>query len=142
MIEIPTNIQLIILRGLPGSGKSTFARELATTQNFIHLEADQFLTDGAGNYRFDPERIADAHAVCQQRAYEALRDGNRVVIANTHVRELAPYIGLAKILNVNYRIVECDGDWKNVHWVNSETIEKMRTKWEPLPASISLHAIA
>jgi predicted kinase len=139
VIEIPTNIPLVILRGLPGSGKSTLARALAATQNFVHVEADQFLTDGAGNYRFDPERVADAHAVCQQRVYEALRDGKRVVIANTHVRlwELAPYVGLASLFGATYQIVQCHGKWQNVHNVSDGVLAKMQEKWEPLPNGFS-----
>ena len=40
---------LYIVRGIPGSGKSTFAKTLGG----IHIEADQYFVDGDGNYNFD-----------------------------------------------------------------------------------------
>jgi predicted kinase len=136
-------IGIVVLRGLPGSGKSTFAQLLEQTQGFKHLEADRFMTDAQGKYRFDPARAADAHAVCQQHAYEALRTGARVVVANTHVRlwEFAPYLGLAQLFRREVRVVECLGAWDNIHGVSSEIIAKMREKWEPLPPHLAQQAL-
>lgn len=71
--------QLILIRGLPGSGKSTRARGLAMA-GFLHFEADNFF-ERDGLYQYDASRIKDAHAWCQKMTREALADGKRVVAA-------------------------------------------------------------
>ncbi len=68
---------LILIRGLPGSGKSTFAREYFSNeaafrkmpiQKYIHLEADMYYTDHEGNYNFTRENLRNAHHWCQETA--------------------------------------------------------------------------
>jgi predicted kinase len=132
-------IRLVILRGLPGSGKSTFAQKLVDTLGFVHLEADRHFVDATGRYRFDLARASDCHSVCQRDADEALRTGARVVVANTHVRlwELAPYVGLAALHATDWRVVECTGTWPNIHEVPGSVVESMREKWERLPAAFA-----
>jgi len=44
---------LVIIRGLPGSGKSTFAKKFVE-KGFKHYEADMWMVDKDGNYSFDP----------------------------------------------------------------------------------------
>ena len=51
--------QLILLRGLPGSGKSTFAKSLGG----IHIEADQYFMQD-GEYKFDASQLKHAHNYC------------------------------------------------------------------------------
>ncbi len=43
---------LILIRGLPGSGKTTFAKELASTFGVKHYEADMFF-EVDGVYKFN-----------------------------------------------------------------------------------------
>jgi AAA domain len=135
------HVRLVILRGLPGSGKSSFAQKLVDTLDFVHLEADRHFVDALGHYRFDPARTSDCHSVCQRDAADALRAGARVVIANTHVRlwELAPYVGLAALYATQWCVVECTGAWPNVHGVPRVVVESMHDKWEPLPARFAPH---
>ena len=125
----------VLLRGLPGSGKSTLAQRLASEHGFHHLEADQhFVVDGV--YRFDPARVADAHAIVARDALAALQAGRSVVVAITHVRlwEMAAVIGAARLANRSFCVVEFTGTWRNVHDVPAEAMRRMRERWEPLPA--------
>jgi predicted kinase len=130
--------QLVILRGLPGSGKSTLAKQLVASHGFAHFEADVHFESTAG-YHFDPARVSDAHAWVAREACAALQAGQRVVIANTNVRlwELSQPLGLALLLQVPYVVVECQGQWHNIHDVPEAVIETMRAKWEPLPAYVN-----
>ena len=80
-----TQFDCVIVRGLPGSGKTTLALQLAAEHGYVHLETDQHFVVN-GSYRFDPARVADAHAIVARDALDALLTGRRVVIANTHVR--------------------------------------------------------
>ena len=52
---------LYIVRGIPGSGKSTFAKTLGGQ----HFEADMYFIDESGNYKFDITEIKLAHEWCQ-----------------------------------------------------------------------------
>jgi uridine kinase len=54
---------LILVRGAPGSGKSTFVKNYMKdlTRRFAHYEADMYFIDKDGEYRFDGSKIKRAH---------------------------------------------------------------------------------
>jgi cytidylate kinase len=118
--------ELVLIRGLPGSGKSTMAGVLASV-GYAHFEADMFfMVDGT--YRYDASRIREAHAWCQQMTRKMLERGQRVVVSNTFTRlsELAPYLSMT----LNVRVIEAQGRWANVHDVPPVTIRRMAERWE------------
>lgn len=122
-------MELVLIRGLPGSGKSTMARAMTTHE---HLEADMFFTDESGAYRYDREKIMDAHEWCQRETFKALANGKRVVVSNTFTRlfEMEPYLNMAKVFSIDLRIVRATGNWPNVHGVPAAVVEHMRRRWE------------
>lgn len=121
-------VPLVLVRGLPGSGKSTFARELAR-RGYRHFEADQFFIR-RGVYIYDARQKTAAHAWCLDSTIRALAGGRRVVVSNTFVRkcEISPYLDL----HTQTVVVHTNGPWKNVHNVPDAAVEKMRTEWESL----------
>ena len=75
--------ELFLLRGLPGSGKSTFAKALTGVYT---IEADRYFMDG-DEYKFDPSKLKDAHAWCQNTTRVWMTTGvKRITIANTFRR--------------------------------------------------------
>lgn len=124
-------MELVLIRGLPGSGKSTMARAMTM---YEHYEADQFFTDSSGTYNYDREKIKDAHEWCQRETFKALANGKRVVVSNTFTRrfEMDPYFEMAKTFGIEPNILEAIGNWPNVHGVPAEVVEKMRQRWEEL----------
>jgi predicted kinase len=121
---------LVLVRGLPGSGKSTFAQALALT-GFQHYEADMVhMVDG--QYKFDPERVAEAHGWCLDMATAALESGKSVVVSNTFTRlwEMEPYKAVAKRLGVQTHIVVMSGQWGSIHGVPADVLDRMRDRWE------------
>jgi predicted kinase len=127
---------LIILRGLPGSGKSSFAKYMFSNNVF---EADQYFYDSNGNYNFDASKLHEAHLDCQKRVEELMQMsettqyGQEIVVSNTATteRELEPYLKLAKSYGytVVSLIVENRHGNKSVHGVPDETLEKMRKRF-------------
>ena len=127
--------ELILIRGLPGSGKSTMAKELALA-GYKHFEADMFF-EVNGVYRYEASRIRDAHGWCQQMTRQALSNGRNVVVSNTftQLREMEPY----HLMTGKVRVIEASGTWQNLHGVPVEILKRMAMRWEQLPGKVSTH---
>jgi hypothetical protein len=146
MIEKIRAFECVILRGLPGSGKSTFAKRLVDEYGFVQLEADDHFYVN-GEYKFDPARVADAHALVVRDALAHLQAGRRVVVANTHARlwEMAAMVGAASLADKRFCFVECVGDFGSAHAVPHAVYAAMSARWETLPqifSSIRFHRLA
>lgn len=90
---------VIVMRGLPGSGKTTFANQMVATANqmgfrAVICSADQFFIRADGVYQFDRDRLADAHAFCRTQFDDAMAIDNRddpnytdiIIVDNTSIR--------------------------------------------------------
>jgi NEDD4-binding protein 2 len=130
---------IILLRGLPGSGKSTFANYMFSNNIF---EADQYFYDENGlNYNFDASKLHLAHKWCQLRVEHAMEDNlksdgvyfSEIVVSNTSTteKELEPYLELAK--KYDYQIisliVENRHGSKSIHNVPDEKLEQMKNRF-------------
>lgn len=127
--------RILIMRGLPGAGKSTWARRNHPDARIY--SADSFFLDEDGEYRFDGERISEAHAWCLRGFAEilpSLEGGSPevVIVDNTAIRawEISPYYNLARAYGHEVRIVHVSCDTptaheRNIHGVPLERIEKM-----------------
>ena len=123
-------MEMLLIRGLPGSGKTTLANQYAGA-GYVHCEADQYF-ERDGEYRFDGSKLRAAHDDCLRRAITAMDAGRPVVVANTFTRrwEMEPYLKAAKKRGINARIIEATGNWPNVHGVPEDAVEKMLARWE------------
>lgn len=129
---------LVLLRGLPGSGKSTLGDIILQTsqqQKPDVLSADNFFVDDKGNYNFDPSKLKEAHNMCQQKCAERMRlEFSRIVVANTFTQEweMQPYFEMAN--RYGYRvhcvIVENRHGSKNIHNVPDEKLGQMKDRFE------------
>ncbi|XP_029008207.1 NEDD4-binding protein 2 [Betta splendens] len=133
---------LVLLRGAPGSGKSSLARALLEdNQGGIILSTDDYFTQN-GQYRFDPTFLGEAHEWNHKRAKEAFERGtNPIIIDNTNMQgwEMRPYV--VQALTHGYKVLfrEPDTWWKNKprelerrtsHNVPVETIRRMLDGYE------------
>jgi predicted kinase len=108
-------MRLIIMRGIPGSGKSTVAQGLADK-----LDARVFSTDDYWYredpmvYKWDADKIGEAHQWNQDRTESAMKVGYDVIIDNTNLDQYAadPYIKLAKQYGYRISVVTVDTDIK------------------------------
>lgn len=120
---------LIIVRGIPGCGKSTFAKLLG---GYVCTADDFLMKDGV--YCWSPEKAGGAHVACQLQVRDYMKKGmSPVIVANTSttIKEMKPYYELAeefgyKVFSV---IVENRHGGVNEHDVPEETLEKMRKRF-------------
>jgi predicted kinase len=125
---------LYLIRGVPGSGKSTFAQSLRSAGVVTEVfEADQFFVNAEGDYKFNPSHLYDAHAVCQDRTELYLREGFSVAVSNTSTteKEVETYRKIAKKHNAYFVsiIVENRHGGVNVHNVPEEKIQQMKNRF-------------
>lgn len=122
---------LTICRGIPGSGKSTFAKQL--TSNVF--EADHYFIDNEGNYNFDPSKIKDAHKDCQDNVRYAMESSiSKIAVSNTSTQdwELQPYYELATKYGytVFSIVVENRHEGVNQHGVPEDKIQMMKDRFQ------------
>jgi hypothetical protein len=122
-------VRLLIVRGLPGAGKSYYA---SRRRGYRHYESDQFWVGADGVYRFDGARLGEAHAWCLDSVTEALVGGRSVVVSNTFTtsREILPYIYAAEEACAAVSVVHVVGEFGSVHGVPAETLAAMAARWE------------
>ena len=119
---------LKIVRGLPGSGKSTIGKQLASpdpghmlTHGRACFAADDWMVDRDGLYSFNPEKLKYCHEQCQSQVYESLDNeivrAHRldnlfdptnyvVVVANTFTEqwEIDPYLEIIEQLQAEHNV--------------------------------------
>ena len=127
---------LFLIRGLPGSGKSTMARSMVEQNpDMCHYEADMYFVDDDGDYYFDGSLIGDAHEWCQNCTFLSLYEGKKVVVSNTftRIKEMQPYFDICEELGLPEPvIIEAEGNYGSIHDVPEHVIENMRNRWEVL----------
>lgn len=121
--------RLVLVRGLPGSGKSTYAQ---TLKDFAHFEADMFFVGRDFEYHFDPSRIKEAHQWCQEETKKHLEEGHNVVVSNTFTTqwEMSYYLTLADKLGIEPEVIHCKGKFASTHNVPEHSIQRMTDRWE------------
>ena len=127
---------LILLRGLPGSGKTTLAKILSEEGKYPVHSVDRYFTDAqTGSYFFEFDKNHLAYKQCQEHTEQSMQQGlEKIFIDNTFTLEweLEPYFKLAA--QYKYRVfvitVENRHGGKNTHQVSDEQIEKMAAKYK------------
>lgn len=145
------NKTAFVMRGVPGSGKSTWLEKELVRLKAIPTDegydpwsdvcsADKYhMVDGV--YRYDPKNAKAAHERCFKRFINlcSVSQIDIVAVDNTNVRiwELARYVAVAETYGYEVKIIRmvCDPQVaiaRNVHGVPAETIWQMHLNMESL----------
>ena len=135
----------VIMRAIPGSGKSTFAKKIKSSAEVseltcsIHSSDEKFMIDG--EYKFDPSLLGAHHLANHREFCKSMSDGINVVIGdNTNIKrkDYMTYVNSAKA--AGYRVVSVSfvpGDVqmhfeRNVHSVPMDVIQRMKDSFNPV----------
>lgn len=137
-MELMNDRRVVIMRGISGSGKSTYAK--TNFPGAVICSADHyFMRDG--EYHWDRDKLGDAHGQCFGRFKQSLIDGAPlIVIDNTNIRrrEVARYFDEATQFGYSVSVIRvtCDpalAALRNVHAVPAEMVEAMQARFEDWP---------
>lgn len=128
--------RMIIMRGLPGSGKTTLANTILKHPTFIdttlHFEIDHYFEDSDGNYKFDAEKIEDSVEWYYEGVERAMKLDYDVVISNTTTQriEAVRLFELAYTYGYNVFIIICTNDYGSIHDIPEYKLDAMANRWE------------
>jgi predicted kinase len=144
-------MQVIIMRGLPGSGKSTYAERhypdawVVSSDDYFHGVRELLTPENrrlalAQPYTHDPKELTYSHPQCMRLFIQALQSGDRDVVVdntNTTVMEVSPYVLVAQAFGAPYEILEvaCDPEVaanRNRHGVPFKAVLSMSQRLQDL----------
>ena len=122
---------LILVRGVSGSGKSTIAPMF---ENAVLVSTDDFFLDEYGDYVFDANSLVINHQFCQLAVSMMMKDEEElIVVHNTFTAdwEMDAYFDLAREHGyaVHTIIVENRHGSKNVHDVPQDVVKAQKERF-------------
>ncbi len=136
--------KLIILRGLPGSGKSVVAKKLIENgcvgNGVIHSTDNFFMKDG--KYVFDGSNLEKFHYLNFLDSIESMQAGKSpIIIDNTNViaDHCIDYVNVGRAYGYDIIVIEPNTSWafdidelikRNIHEVSREVLTNMLEQYE------------
>jgi predicted kinase len=139
--------RVIILRGLPGSGKSTLSNKIIQNKkcDSVICSADHFFYNGKEmtpeNYKYDQNLVGAAHNYCLDKFLISIENGIPLIIVdntNTKISDFKAYVELAIKNNYLYEIHSIFGITpeksfeRNTHNVPLEVCKKMFNRFNKI----------
>lgn len=138
---------VVILRGLPGAGKSTWAgRQNLGNCNPIICSADEYFMNAKSEYVYEAKKVAAAHVACYKKFVQACTvlaesQSDLVIVDNTNTlaHEIAPYYMHALSVGMKVQVFEfwCtiqESVARNMHLVPIKAITALKNNLNiPLP---------
>ena len=139
---------LLIVFGLPGTGKTTFARALAARLGMPHFNTDIIRTELGKRQQYDQRAKSFIYAQMLERTREELQKGKGVVLDGTFHREIFrnPFPELGRELGIPVKWIEVTAGEDVVRQrvsgtrpyseADYEVYLKIRKEFEPLKVEV------
>jgi predicted kinase len=127
---------LILLRGLPGSGKTTIANVLSEEGKYpVHSIDSYFTNPETEAYQFEYDKNHLAYKNCEEQTRASLSSGYpKVFVDNTFTLEweMEPYFKMAAEFGylIFVMTIENRHGNTNIHEISNEQVEKMAGKYK------------
>ncbi len=127
------NKKLYLIRGVSGSGKSSFVKSLMDKKS-VSLSADDWMVT-KGKYAFSKNRLPIVHRICLDQTEKKMNSRvEKIFVHNTFTtsKELKPYYKLAEKYgyDVHSIVMENRHGGQNVHDVPEDTIVSQKQKFQ------------
>jgi predicted kinase len=129
---------LIIVRGLPGSSKSTWVRN-NFSKSYLWYEPDHLITDCFGSYRFDAQLWDDVHDLTFRLVDFALARNENVIVSDVfpNRESLMRYIRLSEahdsnldIITIKSSVFDSKFKMRNTHGVPLTVLSEMQSNFD------------
>jgi predicted kinase len=135
---------LVVLRGLPGSGKTTYIKDYLTRhqiKDYVICSANDYFNHGT-KYKFNPRHLPAAHNECVCDTITAMANKTECVIVNNpnaQCWEYSHYKLLAKHFSYSVHVIEIDCPTEEhveyfhqrcAYKIPREICLTMRNRWE------------
>ena len=129
---------IFMVRGLPGSGKSTYAKKIVEAGwAGIHLDADMYWMH-EGEYKFNADKLSWAHGWLRGTFKHCLDAGLSIALSGTLLkpRYIRPYTDMIKAQllyngNIKLHIRTMLSNYGSIHNVPESVLESMRNNFVP-----------
>ena len=137
-------MDLIIIRGLPGVGKTLVAKSIEFNLGLTHFEADQYPKNNVygpmSTFEATAERLKEAHSWCQENCQQALESRRGVVVANVFYKlhYIRPYILMGMRSGARITVIHIIPSRPPTKFVGRNVYDRMLNEWEQCPGETSL----
>lgn len=121
--------RIVLVRGLPGSGKTTFCYEwISHYPQYIHIELDHFRYNSEGVYEFNYATNYSIVDKFHKSVKELLKNGAFVIVSGVFAKSDQIF----NVLNGHnpHLIFTMYDDFKSIHAVPPTVMEKFRNEFE------------
>ena len=129
--------KLILIRGSPGCGKTTYAKIIYPNYEYISSD-DYFIVNG--EYIFDPLKLGEAHKWCITKAIKLLKLNKNVVVTNNFKKifEIENYEKKCGEISA-IKILKITSQYKSNHNASNNKIEEYNREYESHPKEKSVY---
>ena len=134
-------MKAILMRGISGSGKSTYVKSIMTSKTVVCSTDSYFYNNPGRRPGYDASKLGEAHGECLKKYIEAIRKGecDYLIVDNTNITplEIASYVQIASAYGIVPEIVmmKCEPDIAANRGIHKVPLELTKANYERLMVS-------